>query len=79
VKNIKETNTVKNVSKKFGPIIQVTEHKATLLSGDRRTPHEFHDDLQLPTHEAICTDNRNQASTKPHNIKKMFEFWATNF
>jgi hypothetical protein len=71
VKNIKETNTVENVSKKFGPIIRVTEHKAPLLSVDRRTPHESHDDLQLPTYEAICPGNQNQASTKPHNIKKI--------
>jgi hypothetical protein len=41
---------LKNVSKKFGPFIQVTEHKAPLLSVDRRAPHESHTAKQYVPH-----------------------------
>jgi len=50
VKNIKETNTVEKCITEIWANYMGNEHKAPLLSVDRRTSHESHDDLQLPTH-----------------------------
>jgi hypothetical protein len=71
---------LKNVPKKFGPIIWVTEHKAPLLSVDRRTPHESHDDLQLSTHTRLYVlTTKTKLQLNPTTEKRCLSFGQQMF
>lgn len=70
---------LKNVSKRFESIIWVTKHKAPLLSVDR-TPHESHDDLQLPTHiRPYVLPTKTKLQLNPTTQKRCLSFGQQMF